>query len=459
VKPVTVACADSSQNTLLYTVDGLMWYGCGVSALNIANAVEWNGSYWLAVGSSSNTWFAISRDGTSWLKQYDSTLDEGSSVAWNGTTWLAGGLKGGTASLVKSTNGTTWSTVTISLNGVPYVMWNGYKWLVSAGSAVYSSVDLLTWTQEAIASGNINQISVQSFTESSNSPATNAFDASLGSAWSSSSGAYDASGNGGEWLQVDLGSSVQVNHYTLKSNASGFYLQGSPDTVTWTSLDTQTLDVSTNNILLTFVNNNAYRYYKVVFTKIADSSTVLQVYNLAFYSSSGTSKPLIVHKSWTASFPSGYVQYLNIPSAYLNGRALQTVGPVSTSYSYNGQYSLLTDASNAYYSSVDFSFVQVSATMNTIKASTYNGTYFMVGGSSVKYAHPSDMSTWYNTLNIDSLLGGGTIVMLKSNTGQGFAASPNALHLNPGEKLSVVAPKFYDLNMEKRGASFVFSLT
>ena len=97
--------------------------------------------------------------------------------------------------------------------------------------------------------------------------------------------------------------------------------------------------------------------------------------------------------------------------------------------------------------------------MNQINTSTYNGTYFFVGGSSIKYAHPSDMVTWYNTINVDTLLGGGNIKMLKSNPGIGFSASPNALHLNPGEKLSIVAPKFYDQNMEKRGASFMFSLT
>jgi hypothetical protein len=48
--------------------------------------------------------------------------------------------------------------------------------------------------------------------------------------------------------------------------------------------------------------------------------------------------------------------------------------------------------------------------------------------------------------------------MLKTNTGLGFEALPNTLHLDPGEKLSIVSPKFYDKTMEKRGATFMFSL-
>lgn len=97
--------------------------------------------------------------------------------------------------------------------------------------------------------------------------------------------------------------------------------------------------------------------------------------------------------------------------------------------------------------------------MGSIAASAYNGTYFIIGGSSLKYAHPSDLGAWYNTHNGDALLGaGGAVIAMKSNTGQGFDASPNALYLDPGEKLSIVAPKFYDQSMEKRGATFMFSL-
>jgi hypothetical protein len=446
IKPLTIACADSSLNTLLYSYDGIMWHGSGTSMLNKANAVEWNGSIWIAVGTGTNTWYTLSRDGMHWQKQNDATLTEGISIAWNGSMWLAGGI----GQLAKSADGITWTLVDLSMNGASYVAWNGYKWLVSAGSNVYSSTNLTSWTQEALASGNIQVATIQNYTESSDGPASGAFDASLASAWTP---IYDASS---EWLQVDMGSFVQVNHYAIKTNATTWVLQGSADAVTWTTLDTRTFDVSANDILLTFINTTAYRYYKLTFDNLA---TALQVYNLAFYTSLGTARPLAIHKSWTASFTNvGYVQYLDIASAHLNGRGLQTTCPVATSYSYNGIYSVITDASNAYYSTHDFSFGSAITSMSKMTSATYNGTYFIVGGSSVQYAHPSNMTAWYNTVNVGTLLGGGTIQMLKSNTGIGFNASPNTLHLVPGEKLSIVAPKFYDQNMEKRGTMFMFSL-
>ncbi len=452
IKPITVACADSSYNTLLYSVDGIMWYGSGTSGLTNANAIEWNGTYWLAVGSSSNSWYAMSRTGDNWMRQYDSTLDIGTSVAWNGSVWLVGGTKTGVSRLATSIDGVTWSLINLSVSGNPYVCWNGYKWLVSSGSHVYSSVDLLTWTPETIASGSIQVATVQNYTKGSN-----LYDASVG--WVSSIGTYDASGNGSIELQADMGSPIQLNHYSLNTNASNYTLYGSPDTIAWYAINTQSMNVSANNILLTFINNTAYRYYKIIFTKIADQTTALYLSQLAFYTSSGVSKPLILHKSWTASFVSNYIQYLGIPSAYLNGRALQSTGPIATSYSYNGQYSVLTDSSSIYYSATDFSFNPVSTSISNLNASAYNGTYFFVGGTSIQYAHPSNMTTWHNTINVDTLLGGGTVKMLKSNTGLGFNASPNALYVTPGEKLSIVAPKFYDQSIEKRGTTIMFSLT
>jgi hypothetical protein len=47
---------------------------------------------------------------------------------------------------------------------------------------------------------------------------------------------------------------------------------------------------------------------------------------------------------------------------------------------------------------------------------------------------------------------------LVSNSGLGFVSPPNSIYLTPGEKLSLVAPKFYDENMERRGATFNFTL-
>ncbi len=460
VKPIVVACADSSLNSLLYSNDGLMWYGSGTSILTKANAADQNGSLWLAVGTGPSKWYAISRDGATWLSQYDSTLDEGTSVAWNGSMWMAAGTKSGSSKVVSSQNGVSWTPVLIDgLDGTrAYVAWNGYKWLVSAGSKVFSSANAIQWTQEPIATGDISGITVSAYSVSSNGPFT-AFP------WQSSTGTYDASsglytGVSGEYIQMDVGASTQINHYVLQSNACEWTMYGSTDASTWTIVDTRSIDVSANNILLTYTGTAAYRFYKLVVEKVAGGATYARINNVALYASGpgGATGPLTVHKSWTASFVGGYIQYLGIPGAYLNGRQLQTTGPLGSSYAYDGQQSLVT-GTNVYYATTDFSFNSVDISMNTNTA-CYNGTFFFVGGGpNVKYAHPSNLTTWYNTVNATTLLGAtGAVKMLKSNNELGFVNVPNALYVMPGEKLSIVAPKFYDQNMERRGATIIMSL-
>ena len=162
------------------------------------------------------------------------------------------------------------------------------------------------------------------------------------------------------------------------------------------------------------------------------------------------------------------MKYDGIPSAYLNTRFMNTLSPISlqTSFSYDGQYNLITDLSNAnVFYATDFSnnvFTPVSLpTMDKKYSSCYNGTHFFVGGSGtnlIMYAHPSDITTWFPTANADTTFSGGKIISLVSNSGLGFVSPPNSIYLTPGEKLSLVAPKFYDENMERRGATFNFTL-
>lgn len=92
VKPITLACSDSSYNTLGYTYDGIQWYGIGNTVFQTrANATAWNGTIWVAVGRTIGTWFAISRDGINWQQQTSSLFDEAYAVAWNGNVWLVAG--------------------------------------------------------------------------------------------------------------------------------------------------------------------------------------------------------------------------------------------------------------------------------------------------------------------------------------------------------------------------------
>ncbi len=286
---------------------------------------------------------------------------------------------------------------------------------------------------------------------------------------------------GGEWIQVDLSNAYAVKHYSIASpNGLQWSFAGSSDGAIWTTLDTQTMNftsTSLNKIFLSTANTTAYRYYQFVFQKVVAGSTSVEVKDIDLF---GVDAGRVLSKyyrisntkKWMSSVVNtGYsslMQYDGIPSAYLNTRFLNTSTPISiqTSYSYDGQYNLITDLSNTnIYFSTDFSnnvFTSVNLPFVDKKySSCFNGSHFFVGGSGtnlIMYAHPSNMTSWYATANADTTFSGGKILSLVSNSGLGFVSPPNSIYLTPGEKLSLVAPKFYDENMERRGATFNFTL-
>jgi len=496
VKPITLACSDSSYNTLGYTYDGIQWYGTGNTVLRVrANHAAWNGTIWVTVGKSVGTWFAVSRDGINWQQQADAIFDEAYAVAWNGSYWLVAG-EGSAYSLAKSTDGVSWTGIagskTLFGTRATDVAWNGVKWTAYGSPvAVATSTDGTIWSLLPSVVGDVSSVLTPTVTVTSSSGANPeyAFDLSASTAWSSGSGLYDSgtglySGSdlaGGEWLQIDLTTSYAVKHYSMASaNGLQWSFAGSSDGSVWTTLDTQTMNFSsttTNPIFLSTANTTAYQYYRFVFTKVVAGSTSVQVKDIDLFlvdASRELSKYYRISntKKWISSVVNtGYsslMQYDGIPSAYLNTRFLNTSTPISlqTSYSYDGQYNLITDLSNAnVYYATDFSnnvFTSVSLpTVEKKYSSCFNGTHFFVGGSGtnlIMYAHPSDMTSWFPTANADTTFSGGKILALVSNSGLGFVSPPNSIYLTPGEKLALVAPKFYDENMEKRGATFNFTL-
>ena len=496
VKPMTLACSDSSYNTLGYTYDGIQWYGTGNTVLQTrANHAAWNGTIWVTVGKSVGTWFAISRDGINWQQQSNSLFDEAYAVAWNGSYWLVAG-ESATYSLAKSTDGVNWTGIANSKSlfsvRATDIAWNGSKWTAyGSPTAVATSTDGTTWTLLSTVVGDVSSALIPGITITSSTGANPeyAFDLSASTSWTSGSSLYDSgtglySGSdlaGGEWLQIDLTTAYAVKHYSMMTtNGLQWSFAGSPDGSNWTTLDTQTMNfttTSTNSLFLSTANTTAYRYYRFVFQKVVSSYTSVQVKDIDLFlvdASRELSKYYRISntKNWMSSVVntgySSFMQYDGIPSAYLNTRFLNTLSPISlqTSFSYDGQYNLITDLSNTnVFYATDFSnnvFTPVSLpTMDKKYSSCYNGTHFFVGGSGtnlIMYAHPSDMTTWFPTANADTTFSGGKIISLVSNSGLGFVSPPNSIYLTPGEKLSLVAPKFYDENMERRGTTFNFTL-
>jgi hypothetical protein len=476
VKPIIVACTDSSYNTLGYTYDGIQWYGCGNTVLQTrANHAAWNGDIWLAVGKSVATWFAVSKDGITWQQQSDSLFDEAYAVAWNGTAWIAAG-EGSAFSLARSFDGVNWTGITGSKTlfqtRATDIKWNGYVWTACGSpTTVALSADSFVWTLSDTMGvvGDVSSVLMPTFgvVASSGANPNYVFDMSDSTAWTSQTSVYDAitglyTGSdplGGEWIEINMNANYTINQYYINSTANQWIFAGSTDGATWTTIDSRTSSIYTRFFSTT--NTTPYQYYRVVFQKISGSSTSVQVNSIDFFQSnqelSKYFKMNNTKKCISSVVNTGYSSVMQ----YNNKYAL-TPSPIlcPTSYSYNGQYNLITDLSNSLvYYCTDFSNnVFSSVSLPTIAkkyASCFNGTHFFVGGTSntIMYAHPSDMTTWYSAITNAF---NGSILSLISNSGLGFVSPPNSIFLTPGDKLSVVGPKFYDENMEKKGTVFNF---
>ena len=469
VKPIVVACTDSSFNTLGYTYDGIQWYGCGNTALQTrANHVAWNGSLWVAVGKSASTWFSWSRDGIHWVYQPDTLFDEAFSLAWNGSIWVAAG-EGTAFSLATSSDGVNWTGVseskTVFVDRAIDIKWTGSQWVACGSpSIVAKSFDANTWTlTDNVLVGDLSSV-LFSFTATATSnsgTAQNAFDLSSATSWTSQTGAYDASSGfligTAENVQVTFTSSKVVNQYFLQSSAIEWALEGSNDGSTWITLHAV---IESTSSFFSFANTTPYTYYRVVFYKIAANSglTYVQATNVDFFARQALSKFYRMNntKHGLSYFVNtGYSTWLQ----QYDGSAVLTPVKRATSFSYNGKFGVVTDLSTNgvfYTTQIDVSLSSI-ALPNASYASCFNGTHFFVGGanSQIAYAHPSDMTSWYTVL---SPFTGGNILSLVSNSGIGFVSPPNSLYLDPGDKLSLVAPKFYDINLVGRGPTFNFGL-
>jgi hypothetical protein len=512
VKPIIVACADSTYNTLGYSYDGVQWYGCGNTVLQTrANHAAWNGSIWVAVGLSTSTWFAVSRDGIHWQQQADSTFTEGQQIAWNGSLWVAVG-EGTNYSIATSVDGILWAGIIgskslFSTRGTA-VAWTGGQWVAyGSPAAIATSTDGITWTisngpnsNGPNVVGDLSSVllSGASFSASASSgTASNAFDMSSNTLWTSSSGVYNGSGYtgsanlggiSGEWLQIAFLAPITVKNYSVCGQVnnqfpSAWTLIGSTDAITWATIDIQDLSMAvptlTPSLIFSTTNTIAYQYYGIVFRKtVGGSSISINSHDLFLNNpTQALSKyhRILNTKNYTATTVStGYstlIYYRGLPAGQLNGQTLNTgiTDPNTkfSSYSYNGQYSLITDFSNSsVYYNTDFSQNQLSSvllpsTIGDKHTSCYNGTFFFVGGSGttrILYAHESDLTTWYSTANADAIFVGGSVLSLVTNPQIGFVVSPNTIHLIPGDKLSISAPRFYDENVANRDATFTVSL-
>ena len=142
-------CVGSNPNTMTTSTNGINWTGLGSTIFSHAGyGIACNESMWVAVGQGTNS-IAYSYDGTTWKGVISPPLvGVGYGVAWNGSMWVAVGAGGN--SIAYSYDGIAWTGVTgsamFSLKGWS-IAWNGSEWLAGGEgtNTLASSTDGITW--------------------------------------------------------------------------------------------------------------------------------------------------------------------------------------------------------------------------------------------------------------------------------------------------------------------------
>jgi hypothetical protein len=123
--------------------------------LTSMKSVAWNGSFWVAVGTS---YILTSLDGITWDKSFPpiisniTTLDL-NTVAWNGNVWVAGGKiafnNSPTCPFIYSYDGVNWNpTLNIPISTEIYsVEWNGSIWIGIGDNNDAYSRDGIAWVK------------------------------------------------------------------------------------------------------------------------------------------------------------------------------------------------------------------------------------------------------------------------------------------------------------------------
>ena len=155
--PLFVAAGVSMPGELGYSTDGINWTSIATGYNAYISTIEWNGSYWLAVGSNSiATYINVlqSSDGITWSETVNIGGSGGdlSALCWNGSYWVTFDSNSGYS--WTSTDGTNWTSSTTAFTNeyLSQITWDGSRFLgTSEGyspgvlSAIYYSYDGLSW--------------------------------------------------------------------------------------------------------------------------------------------------------------------------------------------------------------------------------------------------------------------------------------------------------------------------
>jgi len=114
---------------------------------------------------------------------------------------------------------------------------------------------------------------------------------------------------------------------------------------------------------------------------------------------------------------------------------------------FDGENFIAFDTSNNVYQltdlSANFQKIDISCNLTNIYDSTFNEKIVIIGGIDPSGCIAYNKINFSNKFNYSFSKMFTSINGISSNSGFGFVHKPNAIYLNPNEKLSIITPKYY----------------
>lgn len=505
----------TGDNWVATSYDGITWVGQDNSILTEAYHVQWNGTVFLAAGKSdnNNNKFAYSTDGFSWTEVSTSIFNDYASwIGWTGKVWAAIGSGGNTT----ATSSTIYGNVWYSTNET-----NGCNYMVTDLSSIITDMNSVYSSSSGIVSNvfdNSWNMTTENITEWRSSTISYDFSGIPTDCSYSTIVSNNLLNISGEYIQISAESSVILKNYLMIFNISGdalyetpksWYLLGAETSnpTYWNILDTYNFDLSEppsygpNNyyaVPLIIKNNySSYQYYRIVFTKTFNTGSIYSSYHARvmeidlFYSNINTNKinyyikPIITPNG--ISYPirmknHNFLLYtdetntlINSPIygiSYYNTDISCGTGLITGS-AFDGTNNIIISNSNTKtimsYTG-DFGKTWNGTTITTEKiemimySATFNSKFFVIGGNSTTTSGnvllygktENGLNTWYPSLNGNQIFT--NVWGVASNSGYGFTVSSNSIYLDLGDKLNIITPKTYPLNIKSMETELLFNL-
>jgi hypothetical protein len=165
---IFVAGGTNNTHSFEYSEDGTTWFGSGNTQLTIVNAIRSAGygprgsTIFVAAGTQPTTpngnTLAYSNDGINWtglgnaMFGGNSQVVSGTAIEWNGQYWLAAAQGSATYDLARSVTGINgWTGISVSAfaANIYAILWNGSQWLIGGNTGAGAGVIAFSTSDDA----------------------------------------------------------------------------------------------------------------------------------------------------------------------------------------------------------------------------------------------------------------------------------------------------------------------